>query len=192
MFMVPFPSYTASYADALQAQQNRAGNGVNHDYKVSELNKSPKLHVYAKKGNAQKILKLVQSGVDINEANYDKETAIHIAVKHKKVESIQMLIYLGANTQIKNSYGNTARDLLKEFPVIQSKFDSFTVTLYQHNIQVIVSILEKVKPYLPTEVCHIIANYSVNSEGPWLEYGSSLSEEVVLSGNNDGSCCAIM
>lgn len=191
MFMVPF--YPASYADALQAQQNRAGNGVNHDYKVSELNKSPKLHVYAKKGNAQKILKLVQSGVDINEANYDKETAIHIAVKHKKVESIQMLIYLGANTEIKNSYGNTARDLLKEFPVIQSKFDSFTVTLYQHNIQVIVSILEKVKPYLSNEVCHIIANYSVNSKGPWLEYGSSLSEKVVLSGNNDGPCCcAIM
>ena len=186
------PYASASYIHALQAQHT-IGNVRNYNYNVSELNKSPKLHVYAKKGNIKKILKLVQSGVDINEANCEKETAIHIAAKHKKIASIQMLIYLGANIQIKDSYGNTARDLLKEFPVILSKFDSFKVTLHQHNIQVIVSILEKVKPYLPNEICHIIANYSVNSEGPWLEYDSSLLEEVVLSGDVDSHArCNIM
>ena len=190
MFMIPFPP--APYYGTLQAQHT-IGNLRNYNYNVSELNKSPKLHIYAKKGNIKKILKLVQSGVDINEANCEKETAIHIAAKHKKVASIQMLIYLGANIQIKDSYGNTARDLLKEFPVMLSKFDGFKVTLHQHNIQVIVSILEKVKPYLPNEICHIIANYSVNSEGPWLEYDSSLLEEVVLSGDVDAHArCNIM
>ncbi|WPX99235.1 Ankyrin repeat domain-containing protein [Candidatus Megaera polyxenophila] len=186
------PYASASYVHALQAQHTTA-NLRNHDYNVSELNKSPKLHVYAKKGNIKKILNLVQSGVDVNEANCEKETAIHIAAKHKKVASIQLLIYLGANTKIKDSYGNTARDLLKDFPVMLSKFDSFKVTLHQHNIQVIVNILQKVKPYLPNEICHIIANYSVNSEGPWLEYDSSLLEEVVLSGNvgPTHACCSI-
>ena len=185
---VPYPVYTS------QVQHNIEENVVSYNYRVSELNKPLKLHIYAKEGNVQKILKLIKSdGVDINEVNYQKETAMHIAAKHNKVEIIQVLIYLGANTQIKDSHGNTARDLLKEFPVILSRFDNFKVTLYQHNIQVIVSMLEEVKPYLPKEVRHIIANYSVNSEEPWLDYGSSLLEEVVLSGNNDADtcCCTI-
>lgn len=50
----------------------------------------------------------IDFGIDINCADYDKRTALHLAVSHKMESVIKLLISLGADKEIKDRWGKTA------------------------------------------------------------------------------------
>ncbi|MCK5893367.1 MAG: ankyrin repeat domain-containing protein, partial [Endozoicomonadaceae bacterium] len=50
---------------------------------------------------------LIDNGADINATNFVKMTPLHLAVDHKNINLIKILIAKGADTSLKDNYGST-------------------------------------------------------------------------------------
>mgnify|MGYP006134674557 CR=1 FL=1 len=50
----------------------------------------------------------IDFGIDINCNDYDRRTALHLAVSHKLASVIKLLVQLGADKDIKDRWGKTA------------------------------------------------------------------------------------
>jgi len=61
-------------------------------------------------GNAACILGLSRRGVDVNTADYDKRTAIHLACSEGKLEAVKTLVSLKANVDPADRFGGTPLD----------------------------------------------------------------------------------
>ncbi|MBK7993617.1 MAG: glutaminase A [Blastocatellia bacterium] len=64
----------------------------------------------ASKGDLTAIQRLVARGVDINGADYDGRTPLHLAASEGHAHIVKYLLGYGANTQLKDRWGNTAID----------------------------------------------------------------------------------
>jgi glutaminase len=61
----------------------------------------------AAKGDTKEIQRLVVSGADINGADYDGRTALHIAASEGQVATVQYILQNGGNRDAKDRWGNT-------------------------------------------------------------------------------------
>jgi ankyrin repeat protein len=80
-----------------------------------QANGNTLFHTIVDKNNVDLIEKIKDFEIDINKLNEDGLTALHsAAMKGVNTELILKLISLGANKNIKTSFGETAFDLAKE------------------------------------------------------------------------------
>lgn len=61
-------------------------------------------------GNSGAIMGLSRRGVDVNTADYDKRTAIHLAASEGKLEAVKTLVSLKANVDPADRFGGTPLD----------------------------------------------------------------------------------
>jgi glutaminase len=61
----------------------------------------------AAKGDAKEIQRLIASGVDINGADYDGRTALHLAASEGQAASVQYILQNGGKRDAKDRWGNT-------------------------------------------------------------------------------------
>lgn len=68
----------------------------------------------AKSGSLVIVNKLLDGGVDPNEENIERQTALHMAAKYGHAELIQRLLEVGANPTLKDMLGKTPLDYARE------------------------------------------------------------------------------
>ena len=157
---------------------------------VSRTKEIPKLHAAAKIDKTKEISKLIQGGANINEVNEDQETALHYAIKYKKIEAMKMLISFGIDTEKKESSGQTARDLIRHDSYVLSELDKFLAVKHKHNIEVVSELLYTIinkcleSPYLPKDLSNIISEYN-GSSGSWLEFNINSVSIIPFSVETD-------
>jgi glutaminase len=61
-------------------------------------------------GNADKVTDLIAQGVDVNHADYDKRTALHIAASDGREEIVRLLLHAGANPACKDRWNHSPID----------------------------------------------------------------------------------
>ena len=59
-------------------------------------------------GNIELLQKWIIGGVDINSADYDRRTPLHIAAADGKIEIVQLLLSNGGNPALEDRWGNSA------------------------------------------------------------------------------------
>ena len=75
---------------------------------------SLELIYHCAQGNMREIRRLIASGADMNYKDYDRRTALHLAVAEGKFDVVKYLVLHGANKSIKDRFGNTAIDEAKK------------------------------------------------------------------------------
>lgn len=65
------------------------------------------IHQYAQTGEVDKMVELLQRGVNVDTLAQDKSTALHFAVFAEKSESVRFLLQHGASINMKNQRGLT-------------------------------------------------------------------------------------
>ena len=87
-----------------------AGASVNA---TSDIKETPLMS--AAEGNmAQNIKFLHQHRGDLNDQNEDGQTALHYAFEHDHVESVSMLLNLGAKADVRDNRGKLPMDIAEE------------------------------------------------------------------------------
>ncbi|CAN0018063.1 unnamed protein product [Lampetra planeri] len=86
--------------------------GRPHD--PSHPNSTSALHLAAKNGHVDIIRMLILAGVDVNRQTR-VGTALHEAALYGKTEVVRLLIESGVNVHIRNSYNQTALDIVNQF-----------------------------------------------------------------------------
>lgn len=64
-------------------------------------------------GDLQHLRRLVARSVDVNAADYDSRTALHLAAAEGHMAATRTLLLFGANTSLKDRFGETAEDAAK-------------------------------------------------------------------------------
>ncbi|RHY84478.1 hypothetical protein DYB31_007463 [Aphanomyces astaci] len=65
-------------------------------------------------GNVDMLRRLLTEGVDVNLADYDRRTPLHIAASDGNAEEVKLLIQAGANCHAKDRWGVTPLDCAKD------------------------------------------------------------------------------
>lgn len=60
-------------------------------------------------GDTRSIQNLLFRGANVNEGDYDRRTPLHLAVCEKQVEAVQYLLACGADSEVKDRWGQTPR-----------------------------------------------------------------------------------
>lgn len=106
--------------------------------------------------------------------NFVGDTALHMALRQNKMKCVYMLIAMGACTDIENSRGQTAEDLIikKGLTVRQLELDAFRVVLPQIPITTF--------QHLPKRSPHTAANFPSVEREAWelMEQGRNMYVEV--------------
>lgn len=68
---------------------------------------------FAACGDIASVRSLLLSGIDINQADYDKRTPLHLAVDEKQHEMIKYLVSQGADPSLKDRWGSSPLDAAK-------------------------------------------------------------------------------
>jgi len=77
------------------------------DQKVHHVNQNYSLIWAACQGDLDEIKRLVAHGIDINEGDYDKRTAMHLAATEGHTEVVEYLLRHGAKANIMDRFGST-------------------------------------------------------------------------------------
>lgn len=72
----------------------------------------------AARGDINEMKRMICHGIDIDVQDYDRRTALHIAVQHNQTKTINFLMSLDANTDIKDNEGNTALSNAKKLGLV--------------------------------------------------------------------------
>ena len=91
--------------DSLIGQSSKKDPRINQ--KVQHANKTYSLILAASQGDLDEIKRLVAYGVDINEGDYDKRTALHLASAEGHTHVVNYLLQKGANANVTDRFGNT-------------------------------------------------------------------------------------
>jgi glutaminase len=98
--------------DSLIGQSEKQDPRVNQ--KIQHANLTYALIWAASQGDLEEIKRLVAYGVDVNEKDYDKRTAMHLAAAEGRKEVIEYLMHQGVKINVKDRFGNTPLDDAKE------------------------------------------------------------------------------
>ncbi|KAF0689069.1 Aste57867_19450 [Aphanomyces stellatus] len=69
-------------------------------------------------GNVDMLRQLLDDGVDVNLADYDQRTPLHIAASDGKADIVEMLLRAGANVYKKDRWGVTPLDCAKDAAIV--------------------------------------------------------------------------
>uniref|UniRef100_A0A670JEY0 CASK interacting protein 1 n=1 Tax=Podarcis muralis TaxID=64176 RepID=A0A670JEY0_PODMU len=86
---------------------------------ITDPNGTSPLHLAAKNGHIDIIRLLLQSGIDINRQT-KAGTALHEAALCGKTEVVRLLLDSGINAHIRNTYSQTALDIVNQFTATQA------------------------------------------------------------------------
>uniref|UniRef100_A0A4W3HKW6 CASK interacting protein 1 n=1 Tax=Callorhinchus milii TaxID=7868 RepID=A0A4W3HKW6_CALMI len=86
---------------------------------ITDPNSTSPLHLAAKNGHIDIIRLLLQAGIDINRQT-KAGTALHEAALCGKTEVVRLLLESGINAHIKNTYNQTALDIVNQFTATQA------------------------------------------------------------------------
>mmetsp|Transcript_3137 Transcript_3137/g.9002 ORF Transcript_3137/g.9002 Transcript_3137/m.9002 type:complete len:585 (-) Transcript_3137:102-1856(-) len=64
----------------------------------------------ASEGDVRRVKSLFQQGVNVNNLDYDRRSALHLAARDGRVEVVQVLLEAGAKVDFKDRWGRTALD----------------------------------------------------------------------------------
>ena len=73
-----------------------------------------RLLLAATKGDVNTLAALINTGVDVNWVDYDGRTALHQALAGGHIEAATWLINMGANVDLRDRWGYTAREVVSE------------------------------------------------------------------------------
>jgi len=93
---------------------------IPHVNSFGNFGNSP-LKVAAVRGDTRAIQLLISAGAEINAINEDGETALHHAISQNHFEAAQLLLELGASTEIKNSFNMNPFEQISLFHGIDSR-----------------------------------------------------------------------
>ncbi|XP_057343618.1 caskin-1 [Manis pentadactyla] len=86
---------------------------------TADLNGTSPLHLAAKNGHIDIIRLLLQAGIDINRQT-KSGTALHEAALCGKTEVVRLLLDNGINAHVRNTYSQTALDIVHQFTTSQA------------------------------------------------------------------------
>ncbi|KAJ8251837.1 hypothetical protein GJAV_G00225970 [Gymnothorax javanicus] len=86
---------------------------------ATDPNGTSPLHLAAKNGHIDIIRLLIQAGIDINRQT-KAGTALHEAALCGKTEAVRLLLDSGINAAVKNTYNQTALDIVHQFTTTQA------------------------------------------------------------------------
>ncbi|XP_077172935.1 caskin-1 isoform X2 [Paroedura picta] len=86
---------------------------------ITDPNGTSPLHLAAKNGHIDVIRLLLQSGIDINRQT-KAGTALHEAALCGKTDVVRLLLDSGINAHIRNTYSQTALDIVNQFTATQA------------------------------------------------------------------------
>ncbi|XP_068192077.1 caskin-1 isoform X3 [Antennarius striatus] len=86
---------------------------------TSDPNGTSPLHLAAKNGHIDIIRLLIQAGIDINRQT-KAGTALHEAALCGKTEAVRLLLESGINATVRNTYSQTALDIVYQFTATQA------------------------------------------------------------------------
>ncbi|XP_061741593.1 caskin-1 isoform X6 [Nerophis ophidion] len=86
---------------------------------TQDPNGTSPLHLAAKNGHIDIIRLLIQSGIDINRQT-KAGTALHEAALCGKTEAVRLLLESGINATVRNTYSQTALDIVYQFTATQA------------------------------------------------------------------------
>ncbi|XP_042636718.1 caskin-1 [Orycteropus afer afer] len=86
---------------------------------ATDPNGTSPLHLAAKNGHIDIIRLLLQAGIDINRQT-KSGTALHEAALCGKTEVVRLLLDSGINAQVRNTYSQTALDIVQQFTTSQA------------------------------------------------------------------------
>uniref|UniRef100_A0A8C3A094 Uncharacterized protein n=1 Tax=Cyclopterus lumpus TaxID=8103 RepID=A0A8C3A094_CYCLU len=86
---------------------------------TTDPNGTSPLHLAAKNGHIDIIRLLIQAGIDINRQT-KAGTALHEAALCGKTEAVRLLLESGINATVRNTYSQTALDIVYQFTATQA------------------------------------------------------------------------
>jgi glutaminase len=91
--------------DSLVGQSKKADPRLNQ--KVQHINQNYSLIWAACQGDIDEIKRLIAHGIDVNEGDYDKRTAMHLAATEGHFEVVEYLLRKGAKADVTDRFGST-------------------------------------------------------------------------------------
>ncbi|XP_051994681.1 caskin-2-like isoform X4 [Xyrauchen texanus] len=88
----------------------------------SDLNCNTPLHLAARNGHKDVISLLLKAGIDINRST-KSGTALHEAALYGKTEVVRLLLDAGIDVNIRNTYNQTALDIVNQFTACHASKD---------------------------------------------------------------------
>lgn len=75
---------------------------------MSEVQTSGELCEMARRGKIERVMLLIQGKCDLNAADYDRRTCMHLAASEGNLHVINALVESGADLNAKDRWGGTA------------------------------------------------------------------------------------
>lgn len=122
-----------SHPDLLLLYKRRYDDDPDNEYSNQKILSHSPLHLASRNGHKSVVEVLLMAGVDVNLLT-TSGTALHEAALHGKDSVVRTLLEFGCDLSLTDSDGQTALDLLKQFPQHVTKgIVSIISSEYLHN-----------------------------------------------------------